>query len=737
MRQFTLFNLFFISIFCKFASAQQIVIDGKLDETTWQNAEVFKTFTQIFPDTGEVSKHGTEIRLLTTDKGIYIGFENQQKQRIRTYSGHDQFTSSDFNMVFIDFNGDGNVAYEFVATLGGGIMDGTYSSGNDSNRDWDGNWQVSVHENSDYWYSEFFIPWSVTTYRASSKPKQQIRVYFMRYDTENQAFYAYPDTQRSNRNFTYELEPIQVIAPKKGHFDTKAYINLQKNIKQNSDVKAGFDLSWKPSSNKQLVATINPDFGQIESDELIVNYSTIETLYTDKRPFFTENQSIFDIRGPNNLRMLNTRRIGGIADANTGDRHDITAALKYIQTTALANYGILAAQEKDIGENKGKTFLSGRWQSSSNKVQFGQLLNFVKDPNHDKTAITTNMDAFYNVSDKALLSGNILFSKVKGEQNLQDWGATFTSSYNPHRNWKNSLEISYLGKNLQLNDAGYLARNNLFNANLLSIYDDYKFDKESPWLRWRYYWNANYSKNLNSETLPFENYLSFTATTKGRHLFRIGNIWSSSGVYDLISRGQGSVYLPDRHRLFVYYQSPNSGKYSVNANLSYQQEGLSEWGKKAVLGFRIYPQDSLRLDLSYTYLDSPDWVIGSRDGSINQYSRKLHQINAKIVSRINSKSDFTLNAQWFGIQAVGRNQLLINAAQCCDYSNITTNDFAFSRLAMHTRFRYDFNSSLRFYLAYTRNGSFSAEKNDFNKLLRTSWNNPQRHFITAKLTYSF
>ncbi|WP_435273834.1 hypothetical protein ACMAZF_10645 [Psychrobium sp. nBUS_13] len=41
-------------------------------------------------------------------------------------------------MVFIDFNNDGDTTYEFVATLGGGTMDGTYSRGNQSNRDWDG-----------------------------------------------------------------------------------------------------------------------------------------------------------------------------------------------------------------------------------------------------------------------------------------------------------------------------------------------------------------------------------------------------------------------------------------------------------------------------------------------------------------------------------------------------------------------------------------------------------------------
>ena len=44
-------------------------------------------------------------------------------------------------------------------------MDGTYSRGNQSSRDWDGDWQVRVSEQGDYWYSEFFIPWTTASYK--------------------------------------------------------------------------------------------------------------------------------------------------------------------------------------------------------------------------------------------------------------------------------------------------------------------------------------------------------------------------------------------------------------------------------------------------------------------------------------------------------------------------------------------------------------------------------------------
>src|SRR5690606_22994059 len=57
----------------------------------------------------------------------------------------------------------------------------------------------------------------------------------------------------------------------------------------------GGDLFWKPNGQFQLSATVNPDFGQVESDELVVNFGAVETFFNDKRPFFTENQGFFEV----------------------------------------------------------------------------------------------------------------------------------------------------------------------------------------------------------------------------------------------------------------------------------------------------------------------------------------------------------------------------------------------------------------------------------------------------------
>ena len=73
-------------------------------------------------------------------------------------------------------------------------------------------------------------------------------------------------------------------------------------------------------SKLTLNATVNPDFGQVEVDPAVVNLSDVETFFPEKRPFFVEGSSIFDVgqQGANDYWGFNwpqptffySRRIG-------------------------------------------------------------------------------------------------------------------------------------------------------------------------------------------------------------------------------------------------------------------------------------------------------------------------------------------------------------------------------------------------------------------------------------------
>ena len=80
--------------------------------------------------------------------------------------------------------------------------------------------------------------------------------------------------------------------------------------------KIGADLFWRPSTNFQATAALKPDFGSVESDDVVVNLGAFETFFPEKRLFFQEGIEVFTAtpraEGGNPTTLLNTRRIGGI-----------------------------------------------------------------------------------------------------------------------------------------------------------------------------------------------------------------------------------------------------------------------------------------------------------------------------------------------------------------------------------------------------------------------------------------
>ena len=131
--------------------------------------------------------------------------------------------------------------------------------------------------------------------------------------------------------------------------------------------KAGTELFWRPSTNFQTTATINPDFGNVESDEVIVNFTANEVFFPEQRLFFLEGQEIFSTspradarRNFNPVTLVNTRRIGGraltpdipddvtIASAELNQPTELLGAVKSTGQIGQLRFGLLGAFENNI-----------------------------------------------------------------------------------------------------------------------------------------------------------------------------------------------------------------------------------------------------------------------------------------------------------------------------------------------------------------------------------------------------
>lgn len=80
-----------------------------------------------------------------------------------------------------------------------------------------------------------------------------------------------------------------------------------------STKNVGVDFKFGISSNFTLEATFSPDFGQVEADPAVLNLTTYETFYPEKRPFFIEGTQILRFTtfgGQFGPGLFYSRRIG-------------------------------------------------------------------------------------------------------------------------------------------------------------------------------------------------------------------------------------------------------------------------------------------------------------------------------------------------------------------------------------------------------------------------------------------
>ena len=52
------------------------------------------------------------------------------------------------------------------------------------------------------------------------------------------------------------------------------YVSATKDlVASERDANVGFDLVYKPNHHQKLSVAVTPDFGQVDSDEVVLNYS--------------------------------------------------------------------------------------------------------------------------------------------------------------------------------------------------------------------------------------------------------------------------------------------------------------------------------------------------------------------------------------------------------------------------------------------------------------------------------
>src|SRR5262249_42248442 len=184
-------------------------------------------------------------------------------------------------------------------------FDGTYFNDTDGALAWDAVWSVETTRDEQGWTAEFALPLDILRFDAASMARW--RVYLQRYVSRRKELDEWPYMSRDQSALVSRFSPItgvQGLRPQRALYlipyaaASVTYArrppgDLTDLVGTDSRYKGGFDAKLALTPALSLDATANPDFAQIDADQLILNLTTFETFFAEKRQFFLEGGDLF------------------------------------------------------------------------------------------------------------------------------------------------------------------------------------------------------------------------------------------------------------------------------------------------------------------------------------------------------------------------------------------------------------------------------------------------------------
>ncbi|HYJ41709.1 MAG TPA: DUF5916 domain-containing protein [Steroidobacteraceae bacterium] len=725
------------------APAFSIEIDGRVGESEWQGSQHVTDFRKTQPLTGEPPSHATEAWILSTPEGLAVAIRNTQPASVpRTQ----QRVQRDFEEqvdrinVIVDFDGDSRTGYNFRLSSTDDVYDGVVTDEKQFNKDWDGNWKHAVGVDETGWAVEVLIPWYIAPMRDAKGDKRTMKIYLDRIIGSTGERVAWPQASLERSRFLSDFAPIDVTNYSQSLFAMTPYVSgLYDNVGKSSDGDAGVDVVWKPNGQTQLTATLNPDFGQVESDDLVVNFSATETFISDKRPFFTENQGLFEFTTPSDYsQLLYTRRVGGPADDGEGSG-DITAALKLNGSLGGTKYGVFAADE---AESVGRTFSALRVVRDFATQNVGFMATNVKRPYLDREATVFGVDHNWRPNARWNVRTRVFGSDIEqAGTGATDSGATVWADYEMDRGWRQQWIAMHFGNELQINDAGYLSRNstNYLHWQVNRRFTDFPESSRYSSKDWR----GRISTRYNDHGLLMNHQVRVSRESRlrdGSYEYGEVNV-NSAGFDDLITRGNGVLWLPPNFNGYFNYERPRKGNWSWEVDVNVDSGGLAGNSK---VGYNVnfeptyFVSDAFSVYVGLYAGRIPDWLIWQSDNLIGSFEEEELHFDAGLNWAIGSKQELRVKLQAIGLNGRLSQGYRVEPNGDATPSSEPIDDIDVKTLGFQIRYRYELAPLSYLYVVYGR-GGFDREPSDEGAagLLRDSFQLRDDEQLLVKFSYRF
>lgn len=680
-------------------------IDGVLSDAFWQEAAVVDSFVQFSPYNGKPPVFQSKILIAYNDRAIFIGARlfDPAPDSILTEIGHrDHVHDSNAELFGVLLNpfDDGINMLEFMVSSAG-VQTDLKHTGQYGDINWNAVWHSEVSVDAQGWIAEIEIPYSAL--RLPNKLGKPWGVHFFRRNRRYREWSTWVPIDNTSNEFISQAGKLLSInninPPVRLSFTPYlgTYFESESNL-WGSDFRGGMDLKYGINQSFTLDMTLIPDFGQVKSDDKILNLSPFEIQYDEQRSFFTEGTELFSkgnifysrrIGGypkfigkaeddlavheeiaehPLNTRMVNATKLSGRTSGGTGlgffnamtsearavIEDTITGASRHFVTQGFTNYNMVVVDQNL--PNNSYASLANTNVYYNGKEAFANVtavdMAFANKQNNYRMAFRGAWSHRSYADDPDGYTYQLVFSKTKGKFKFDYEHNVESHTYNP-------------------NDMGFLMQNNEWTQQL-----ELEFEENEPFgkfLNWYSSFEVRYASLYKPRKFNELEFSFVSATTLKDNYFHMG-------IFTLYKPVETNDYYEARVEAQVFHR-PSIGfvnawfstdyrkSLALNGNVGYKK---SQWDNHYAYWFYISPRirfgDKLNLSLSYMFDDERNDIGYVNDEEINSVTNvyfgkrsiKTYNTVLEVNYLFNNKLSFNLRNRYYWRKVAYNEYYLLN-----------------------------------------------------------------------------